>query len=283
MIKFITAFAIIVLLSVAPNAFAQTGFVEERDDFPATTVFAGVSLEASLNRIWRFEPFVKVGQHAQFARGEWYRRITWPNNVSSLTHYNPSMFTRSTSVRFGTDFRLTTSDYIRLLCHFRLPIAGGQIRADEFVFLVGYVRKQSLTDRMRLDFSIAYGIQGSRRLMNEQNLALASYDFTSIEAGIRLNYNINENLKLFFCVRYLAKLSDSYRSIVLQNVEETTRNIATISVGLHYRIPLAVQDIQPRQRVAGRNQALPCPPGQMRHQRSWDRPSNVFNHPSNRR
>jgi len=281
--KFITAFAIIVLLSVAPNAFAQAGFLEERDDFPATTLFGGVSLEASLNRIWRFEPFVKLGQHAQFARGEWYRRITWPNNVLSLTHYNPSLFTRSTSLRFGTDFRLTPSDYIRLLCQFRLPIAGGQIRADEFVFLVGYVRKQSLTERMRLDISLSYGIQGSRRLMNEQNLALASYDFTSIEAGIRLNHTIIPNLNVFFCVRYLVKLNDSYRSIVLQNVEQTTRSIATISVGLHYRIQLAVQDIQPRQRVVPRGRALPCPPGQMRHNRSWDRPSNIFNHPSNPR
>jgi hypothetical protein len=136
---------------------------------------------------------------------------------------------------------------------------------------------------MRLDISLSYGIQGSRRLMNADNLALASYDFTSIEAGIRLNYNINENLKLFFFFLYLAKLRDSYRSIILQNVAETTRNIATISVGLHYRIQLPVQDIHPRQRVAGRNQALPCPPGQIRHQRSWDRPSNVFNHPSNPR
>ena len=276
-------YVLILAIGLSFSTFAQAGFLEERDDFPATTLFGGVSLEASLNRIWRFEPFVKLGQHAQFARGEWYRRITWPNNVSSLTHYNPSMFTRSTSLRFGTDFRLTPSDYIRLLCHFRLPIAGGQIRADEFVFLVGYVRKQSLTERMRLDISLSYGIQGSRRLMNADNLALASYDFTSIEAGIRLNHTVNENLKLFFCVRYLVKLDDSYRSIVLQNVERTTRNIATISVGLHYRIQLPVQDIQPRQRAAPRGRALPCPPGQMRHQRSWDRPSNVFNHPSNPR
>jgi len=269
--KLIPSLAVIAMLSIVPNAFAQTVFLEERDDFPTTTVFGGISLEASLNRIWRFEPFVKVGQHAQFARSEWYRRITWPNNESSLSHYNPSLFTRSTSLRLGTDFRLTPSDYIRLLCQFRLPIAGGQIRADEFVFLVGYVRKQNLADRMRLDLSISYGIQGSRRLTNEGNLALASYDFTSIEAGVRLNYTIIENLKLFFCVRYLVKLNDNYRSIVLQNVAETTRNIATVSVGLHYRIQLAVQDIQPRQRR------------QMRQQRWWDRPSEIFNHPSNPR
>jgi len=44
----------------------------------------------------------------------------------------------------------------------------------------------------------------------------------------------------------------------------------------------ACQQRTPRQQVSPRHRALPCPPGQMRHQRSWDRPSSVFNHPSGR-
>ena len=265
------------------NAFGQTGTVVEWDDFPTTTVFAGANFGASLNRIYRFEPFVKIGQHAQFSRGEWYRRITWQDGVSSRSHYNPAMFTRSTNIRFGTDFRLTASDHIRVVCHYRIPFAGGAIRADEFVLLAGYVRKQNLTARTSLDFSVLYGVLGSRRLMNNENVALAGYDFISIEAGVRLNFSINENLKLNFDVRYLNKLEDTYRSPIMQGIEQTTRHIVTTSVGLHYTIQLSVEDPKPRQRVAPRYRQLPCQPGQQMHLRSWEKPPTKFNHPSSPR
>ena len=264
------------------NASGQTGTVSEWYDFPTTSVFAGINFSASLNRLWRLGPFVEMGQHAQFSRGEWYRRIDWSNGVSSLSHYNPSLFTRSTNLRFGTDVQLTASDHIRFVCHYRLPLAGGRIRADEFVFLLGYVRKQNLTQRMSLDLSILYGILGSQRLMNNDNVALAGYNFTSIETGLMLNFSITENLNLNFGVRYLTKLSDTDRSLAIENVD-LTRNIITAFVGLHYRIQLPVNDMQPRQRVAPRHRALPCPPNQQIRQRHWDRPPTEFNHPSNPR
>ncbi|MCL2414345.1 MAG: hypothetical protein FWC94_03735 [Bacteroidales bacterium] len=268
--KLIKIVCTVALLSTAQNASGQPGVpIVEWDDFPAVTVFTGVNFQVSLNRIWRFEPFVEVGQHAQFFRGEWYRQIFWQTNVSSLSHYNPAMFKRSTSLRFGTDFRITANDHIRVLCHYRMPIAGGRMRADEFVFLLGYVRKQDLTARMSMDFSISYGILGSRRLMNNRNVSLGGYNFTSLEAGVRLNYNITPNLKLNFCVRYLAKLEDVSRSTQIEGIERTTRNIITASVGLHYRIPLSVND-RPQ------NHTLQCPPGQ----RNWGGPSTEFNHPN---
>jgi len=274
--KLIKIVCTIALLSTAQGTFGQPPSVVEWDDFPVVTLFTGVNFKVSLNRIWRFEPFVEVGQHAQFFRGEWYRQIFWQANVSSLSHYNPSLFTRSTSLRFGTDFRLTASDHIRVLSHYRMPIVGGSIRADEFVFLLGYVRKQDLTERMSMDFSISCGILGSRRLMNDRNVSLGGYNFTSLEAGVRLNYNLTPNLKLNLDVRYLAKLEDVSRSAFIEGIERTTRNIITTSVGLHYRIQLPGNDRQPQQR------GLVCPPGQMR-QRPLDRTPVEFNHPTDPR
>ena len=66
-------------------------------------------------------------------------------------------------------------------------------------------------------------------------------------------------------------------------------NFLTIAIGfticggsLHHQQRQARQQRTPRQQVSPRHRALPCPPGQMRHQRSWDRPSSVFNHPTAR-
>ena len=124
-----------------------------------------------------------------------------------------------------------------------------------------------------------------------------------IRLGAKFRYSISSNFKIEAGVAYLHK-QDTRFSIRSNEFEAMSRgelvdffeigyslitpHIIKASIGIHYRIPIrrwetqqAVQR-QPRQRVAPHQRALPCPPGQMRHNRSWDRPPSVFNHPSGR-
>jgi len=55
--------------------------------------------------------------------------------------------------------------------------------------------------------------------------------------------------------------------------------INPMTIGITLRLAFTRSDTP---RASPRNRALPCPPGQMRHNRSWDRPSPIFNHPSAR-
>ena len=51
---------------------------------------------------------------------------------------------------------------------------------------------------------------------------------------------------------------------------------AGLELGFAYRFGTVQRQARPAHR------GLPCPPGQMRHNRSWDRPSPIFNHPTGR-
>ena len=185
------------------------------------------------------------------------------------------LFRNTFSLRLAyLGFKVTERDIIRFGMH-------GKGNFSHFAgylnhFFLEYVRSHGLSQRTSLDFSM-----GS--IIADVGTYYRSFMYAGMEAGVRWNYEIIPNLNFGVQLRYIGLLW-------VDNVPlgtSPTRNFIDFSVGLHYNIQLIRRQQQtpqrpPRQRVTPHQRALPCPPGQMRHLRSWDRPSSVFNHPTAR-
>ena len=175
-------------------------------------------------------------------------------------------------------------------------VASGRIGRglDWRYFYLGYMHSIDLSQRVRLDLNVQYGT--TLRSLGDINahLSILTLVYQQINFGVRLNYEVVRNLRLNVQFGYTRRYSVRERQqqqdwwYPLGNIETVlTRNLLDFSIGIHYHIQFGVQPQQaqqrpPRQRVAPYQRALPCPPGQMRHLRSWDRPSSVFNHPTAR-
>jgi len=171
-------------------------------------------------------------------------------------------------------------------------------------FYLGYVHTVNLSPRVSLDLRVLYGLywvfantwpipwsdlRNPPGIINTTSLH-STYGFVSL--GARLNYEIVRNLKLNVQLEYTRRYRVRYEWWMEGEMENIsgerllTRNLINFSIGIHYHIQFGgqqqAQQRQPRQQVSPRHRALPCPPGQMRHNRSWDRPSSVFNHPTAR-
>jgi len=283
----ITIIAIIFLIASLEKVKGQSQTVITSADFPTINVLTGVNAKISLG-LWRFEPFVQYGIYLQMFEERMTTEIfSNETSVSQNEYYSPKFSGRAV-FDFGTKFRITNRNRIKI---------GIAIGYYGFIpwdrFYLGYIHKVNLSQRISLDLSIQYGFdwldlrRGWSYWRNSGQTGIANYQFVSFRT--RLNYEIFRNLNLNVQLGYTRRYNVRYAwtEDVVESV--LTRNFINFSIGIHYHIPLVGGQPQqpipprpPRQRVAPHQRALPCPPGQMRHLRSWDRPSSVFNHPSGR-
>jgi len=278
------------------SAKGQTQWGEYRvvsANFPTVNVLTGVNAKISFG-IWRIEPFIEIGRYRQMLE----ERIVIEGRDGTEGFHSPR-FANGRILDLGTRVRITNNDRIKL------GIRGvpGDLRsrfgshywwAQSYL---GYIRSINLSQRMSLDLSISHALRWHLILGSERGSGQAFFDSYAFEhlfvnIGSRLNFEIARNVKLYARFIYTGR----YRFVYgggrghIENVSGEkliTRNVLDFSIGIHahlgrHRPADPRTQRPPRQRVAPHQRALPCPPGQMRHLRSWDRPSSVFNHPTAR-
>jgi len=319
----ITVIATFFLIAPFENAKGQRQMLVTSADFPTVNVLTGVNAKLSLG-LWRFEPFVEVGQYVQFFRESmtteawllegWFgSQYLHSEQLESRYRYYSPRFASMQILNVG--IRLIVTDSDRIILGFRTNKVGAGSTAFTGVgignevlyrhgdsierqrnsgvfnqFYFGYIRRESLSQRMNMEISARLMTSRpwfmSSRVMHFQHGALA--------VGVGLTYEVIQNLKLSIQLDYTRRYNvwGGGGGLAIDNWHPernvVTRNLLDFSIGIHYHIPIfgvlhqQAQQRPPRQRVAPHQRALPCPPGQMRHGRSWDRPSSVFNHPSGR-
>jgi len=268
-------------------------------DFPTTNVTIGATAGISLS-IWRIEVFmppsiglIQLGYGLQLFE----ERITLMDQGGMISEYHLPRLSGRMSLRLGyLGFKITGRDIIRA----GLSIdVDGVLRGFYDIFLE-YVHTRCLSQRISLGLSVGVGYSapnmsgfGSTSVFDFESDMAVEFGFghTAIELGIKLNYEILRNLYFGIRLGYTSRFVNEVRG--LENPEmfsnNFTRNFLDFSVGLHYRFRILSpfetscrQNVPRPQRVRQHHRALPCPPAQMRHNRSWDRPSSVFNHPTAR-
>ncbi|MCL2417219.1 MAG: hypothetical protein FWD02_04710 [Bacteroidales bacterium] len=294
--KIIVTLTIVTLFATAEKATAQRAYRVISAEFPFVNIRTGVNAELS-TRLWRFEPFFKLGAYVQLFRERgaygweftnWQGEHQWE---SGGEHYTPR-FADIMMGGLGINFRITDNDRIRFEGEaLSTPGSGsGFGRLSGTRAYLGYVRTQNLSQRTSVDLYFLHTLL--------DDLSRNWFDFADIviihriaKVGGRLNYEIIPNLKLNVQLEYARRYNLSAKlwawsesEIELEGLERIlTRNLINFSVGIHYRIPPHASRGEPRERTAQptqRHQALPCPPWQMQNRR--DRTPPVFNHPSGR-
>ena len=216
----------------------------------------------------RFEPFAELTSQWRL----FDESITIETSVGTAEERNLSELRFILVGLLGTDFRITDKNYLRLGVGSAFRGYGG----TGFLFMAGYVRKQNLSERTTVDLqALLVGGTQSRFLLHTSGYA-------GVMLGARLNYELFSNFRVGVQLGYTGFFSIILPHYATVSTDAITRNFIDLTVGIHYHIGRGQQQRPPRQRVAPHQRALPCPPGQMRHGRSWDRPSSVFNHPSGR-
>ena len=297
------------IFMIAPFEKAKGQWQEQTvitsSDFPTVNVLTGVNAKNSFG-IWRFELFGQVGQY--FFQLFEESMVLEPSGGIHLPRFD-----HRTILDVGMCFRITDRNRIKMgwtmFWGGRLDNARTYHRADGTLYrriynahlldrlYLGYIHSINLFQRISLDLSVLYGTGTFNFGLASTNVR-GTYQF--INFGTRLNYEILPNLKLNVQLGYMGRHRVRYgwRSLwritestnneispILRNISGErvlTRNIINFSIGIHYHIPIFGVPQQQTAPRPPRQRALPCPPGQMRHQRSWDRPSSVFNHPSAR-
>ena len=258
-------------------------------NFPTVNVLTGVNAKISLG-IWRFEPFIEIGRYRQMLEEQMV--IEGRNETEG---FHSPRFANGTILELGTRVRITNNDRIKL--GVRGPFRNQFGSYHWLQSYLGYIRSINLSQRMSLDLSMSHAFRWHLILGSESGSGQAFvggyiFEYLFVDIGSRLNFEIIRNVKLYARFIYTGR----YRFVYgggrghIENVSGEkliTRNLLDFSIGIHahlgrHRPAEPRTQRPPRQRVAPHQRALPCPPGQMRHQRSWDRPSPIFNHPSGR-
>jgi len=254
------------------------------------------------NRTW-FEPFVRASIRAVPFRQEYSHRRTYYDSRWEHIDLRERVF-RSEGSYQSITFPLGIGTYLNVHRNFRilalieydfpLPILGFVADSDSEGFAVVELQAtvfSSSVARLELTAGIFTG----------QSVFLSRNEFISrnpnnddfmygdrgrgytqfvarrgVLVGLKYSRQLNNNLKATFQLRYSNGIFHS---------DGHTHDF-NVSFGIHRQFggqpQQPIPPRQPRQRVAPHQRALPCPPGQMRHNRSWDRPSSVFNHPTGR-
>jgi len=274
----ITLIATFFMIAPFENAKGQMESRITSADFPTVNVLTGVNARLSFG-LWRFEIFGQIGQYFQMFE----ERMTRENYWSERRELHSPRFQSMQIINVGMKFRVTERDRI-ILGSSGNYLSGAWVDIDNWWqdFYLGYIRKENLSQRTSIEFCMLFTPPFLQWNWGQ-------FRYGAVAVGTRLNFEIFNNLKLTTQLMYTRKFN--VRNYSFENISRErllTRNIINFSVGMHYHIPLfggqqqQAQQRPPCQRVAPHQRALPCPPGQMRHNRSWDRPSSVFNHPTGR-
>jgi len=271
----ITVIATFFMIAPFEKVKGQSQIVITSANFPTVNILTGANAKLSLG-LWRFEPFMRYGVLIQLFE----ERVEYEYSVS----YS-GRFAIASNPKFGLGFRITERDMVRFGMTIIEPMSGlGYVH-----FSLEYVHKRNLSERTSLD--LFGGIVYSGSSWGGRGW----FEYSGVEFGVRWNYEIVRNLNFGIRLAYTrflswsAKSANHWRGEVVNAdifIDNVTRNLIDFSIGIHYHLGRRQQQQAPqrppRQQVSPRHRALPCPPGQMRHNRSWDRPSSVFNHPTAR-
>ena len=287
----ITIVTTIVLITSFEKAKGQDWEVVSAD-FPTINILTGANARLSFG-LGRFEIFGQIGQYLKlFEEQMTMERLRCTLDVCSIEERHLSL-RFANAVNGGAIFRVTDRNLVILgytIClhrYLRLNV-GSQFG---YIYL-GYIRRENLSQRMDIELSALLTPPAWWFLGNVSGSARWGA-YGVVTAGARLSYEVFSNFHLTMQLAYSRKFSVKTERwlrnrLVVPNPDDIiTRNLIDFSIGVHYHIPIfggqqQAQQRPPRQRVAPHQRALPCPPGQMRHLRSWDRPSSVFNHPTAR-
>jgi len=275
----------------------------ESADFPTANILTGVNAKISFG-LSRFDLFLQAGQYVQWleerlvsAHYNW-DGLYWERNPWQPEHYL-QRFASMTMLNGGIKFRITDKDRAILGFRAEFPDLQGFVL---WHYYFGYARRENLSQRTNIELSILLNPRWPQVLRVNHEIqgvgAHVRYGLVAVSAG--LNFEISNNFYLTTQLTYLRRYGVNWYGgvdgdgvslwVMNDNIlaRILTRNLINFSIGIHYHIPIfggqqqQAQQRPPRQRVAPHQRALPCPPGQMRHLRSWDRPSSVFNHPTRR-
>jgi len=131
--------------------------------------------------------------------------------------------------------------------------------------------------RFREEIQISFGIE---YVYNNIFAIRAGYFHEHQNKGGRQHFTAGAGLRLnVFEIdfAYLLPRPGNFTTAV-----DPLRNTMWFSFRVNFARRGNLQQAVQRPQVSPRHRALPCPPGQMRHNRSWDRPTSVFNHPTAR-
>jgi len=278
-----TIIAIIVLIASFEKAKGQEWWGTIDYHSPAVNVFVGANAGFSL-WIWRFEvAFGQLGHGLMLFEDKRIRSTENHIHIDTIGLARNMWNLRGGALIWGIGFKITERDIIRIGMDQREHISTEWRHGRGLGVFFEYVHRRNLSQRTSLDLSLG-GI-----------VTIRSWEYSGVEVAVRWNYELLPNLtfgiRLGYQGMFFAPNTPWWSETGFMYSWSGTRNFIDFTVGLHYNIqilnPFSTNDRvrtsrPPRQRVAPHQRALPCPPGQMRHNRSWDRPSSVFNHPSGR-
>jgi len=261
----ITVIVTIVLIAPFEKAKGQQRqTVISSADFPTTNILMGINAKLSFG-LWRFEPFIEIGQYFQVFE-EQMRAEIWDdmNLLIRGVEYHSQRFASMQTMNIGTKFRIT--DRNRIILGFKLngdPFrgVGSVVYKDyssvyreernaigrEFVqFYLGYSRREYLSERTSIEFSALFTPSRSRVIGNWGFGSFGGfvfshsfwYNYGAIDVGVRLNYEIVRNLKLNVQLRYTGRFNVTWWEAPenVNNDRLITRNLLDFSVGIHYHI-----------------------------------------------
>jgi len=284
----ITIIATFFIIAPLEKAKGQTQTMTSAD-FPTVQVLIGTNAKLSFG-LERFDLFLEIGQFLLLFQERATIRTTrmWEGGETTFGEYYTPSFFNMWAFRPALGFSITERDIVRVTATSTANQFVDIFNYEwDFRVFLEYIRRQNLSQRTRINLSagIIYAFWASC-------FYFRTHSYLGARTRAKLDYKLTPNLKLNVQLGYTRTVNvgqSFWRHRSMESLETfLTRNIFDFSVGIHYHIPLGGQQQQqaqqrpPRQRVAPHQRALPCPPGQMRHQRSWDRPSPIFNHPSGR-
>ena len=254
----ITVIATIVLIAPFEKAKGQTTIVSA--DFPTTNVLTGVNAKLSFG-LWRFEPFLGIGQYLQIFE----ESIT----IGESSVWYVSRFTNAgLMLNFGTNFRITDNNRIRFGVRTIADDLGRGRGTLGFIHsYLGYIRTQPLSERISLDLflhaTVPFPYRSRVLYLGDSFWDDFHFHYSAVIAGVRLNYKIANNLRLNVRLDYTRRYNVSFEEIgifeewlSINSDKFVTRNLIDFSVGIHFHFgrqrqqPQQVAHRQPRQRVA---------------------------------
>jgi len=251
-------------------------------DFPIVNVRIGANAKLS-TRLWRFEPFLQHGVSIQLFQEKLTSGYV-PEVIDDRDRHHNFYSQRFVALEIlGVDFRITDNDRIKF------KFGGWFGFGEEFMYL-GYVRTQNLSQKTSFDL---YGLHTIDKVREGWNLL----NYSAAIIGGRFDYEIIRNLKLGVQLEYrrMYNVNTTFFESI-ENISGSTlnRNLIDFSVGLHYRIGYKSSTIEPHQKnqriqsqpkrsnvrttQSHRQINVPCP---AHRQRSWERPTSVFNRVGN--
>jgi len=299
----ITVIATIVLIAPFKNARGQSHTQRSYTHYnPAVNVLIGVNAKISFG-IWRFEPFFQVGGHWQMFEERMTSEM-WNNFAEFHSEFRSPRFEGRSILDFGMALRITDRNRVKAGTVATVSRMGSiqhyyenGINKQYFnrglnwtQYYLAYIHRINLSQRVYLNLNVQYGVGWTR-----WRLPLETFPYGTLFRYVgtpyhlfgfatQLNYAIFSYLKLNVQLGYTRRYDTRNSLPTVEGTRPPNANLLDFSVGVHLYVRRHQQTAPrtPRPQVSPRHRMLPCPPGQMRHGRSWDRPPSVFNHPTRR-